>query len=103
MKDMYTNIVKHQTELKACSRASVTREKKEACQGSPQAVSSDEVQWSVESPFPVHVLPKILYRKTHYITVTLATLTDYIILHQSQRKELHTETPAEVIGYSGST
>lgn len=50
-----------------------------------QAVDSlsDEVQWSVESTFPVHVLPnKNKYIRQHYITVSLATLADYIIEHQ---------------------
>lgn len=71
-------------------------------QTSWSAPSSDEVQWSVESPFPVHVLPKkykiYIYLKTHYITVTLATLADYIIRHQWESWKRHTETPAEVIG-----
>lgn len=79
----------------------------QSCQTSRSASSSNEVQWSVESPFPVHVLPKkkkrkkiyiYIYLKTHYITVTLATLADYIIRHQWESWKRHTETPAEVIG-----
>lgn len=38
----------------------------------------------------------------HYITVTLATLTDYIIEHQWESRDLRIETPAEVIGYNNS-
>lgn len=41
---------------------------------------------------------KYIYIKTHYITVTLATLADYIIRHQWESRKRHTETPAEVIG-----
>lgn len=64
---------------------------------------SDEVQWPVESPLSVHVLPeKNKYIKTHYITVTLATLADYIIEHQWESRDLCIETPAEVIGYNNS-
>lgn len=71
----------------------------QSCQISWSASSSNEVQWSVESPFPVHVLPeKMIYIKTYYITVSLATLADYIIRHQWESRKLHTETPAEVIG-----
>lgn len=71
----------------------------QSCQISWWASSSNEVQWSVESPFPVHVLPKKkIYIKTYYITVSLATLADYIIRHQWESRKLHTETPAEVIG-----
>lgn len=39
-----------------------------------------------------------IYIKTYYITVSLATLADYIIRHQWESRKLHTETPAEVIG-----
>lgn len=44
--------------------------------------SSNEIQRSVESPFSVHVLSKKNEMKTHYITVTLATLKHYIIENQ---------------------
>lgn len=44
-------------------------------------LSCNEVQWSVESPLPVHILPKNI-EETHDITVILATLADYIIEHQ---------------------
>lgn len=46
---------------------------------------------------------KMIYIKTYYITVSLATLADYIIRHQWESRKLHTETPAEVIGCSSGT
>lgn len=46
----------------------------------------------------MYCLKKMIYIKTYYITVSLATLADYIIRHQWESRKLHTETPAEVIG-----
>lgn len=43
-----------------------------------------------------------IYIKTYYITVSLATLADYIIRHQWESRKLHTETPAPVIGCNSS-
>lgn len=85
-----------------CETAACSKGRSQSCQTSRSASSSDEVQWSVEPPLPVHVLPEkykiYIYLKTHYITVTPATLADYIIRHQWESRKWHTETPAEVIG-----
>ncbi len=53
-------------------------------------------------PFLFMYCLKNKYIKTHYITVTLATLADYIIKHQWESRDLCIETPAEVIGYNNS-
>lgn len=74
---------------------------KSLCHNMLLTLSGDEVQWSVESTFSVHVLPKKYIRK-HYIIVTLATLADYIIEHQWESWDVCIETPAEVIGYKNS-
>lgn len=42
------------------------------------------------------------YIRKHCITVTLATLADYIIEHQWESWDVCIETPAEVIGYNNS-